>query len=104
MSSRSGLARAIRIVNVVVCVAAIAYFVSFLEYPTLDIPWTSKAQELLTQALFIAPQLVFLLVLLILEATDGGSSRRHGLILSLIVLFCALGHFWSTRMSAAIQL
>ena len=91
-------ARLLRALNIVVCIAAIAYFLSFPGLVNAQVPWILVAWDLFVQVLLGVPQIFALLVILVLEARSTRSVKHHVIILINVIAFSVVGYWWSTTL------
>jgi hypothetical protein len=91
-------ARLLRALNIVVCIAALAYFLSFLALINAQVSWILVAWHLFVQVLIVVPQIFALLAFLVLEARSTQSTKHHVIILINVIAFSLVGYWWSTTL------
>jgi hypothetical protein len=95
--------RLIRAANILICIAAIGYFSSFLGFVNADVSWLQQAWFIFVGMVVVFPQIFPLLFILGLEARSTGTLRGHAGLLLAIIALSGLGYFWSTGVIESMQ-
>jgi hypothetical protein len=103
MGNQVRLAQIVRVLNITLCVMGIAYFGSSLRLANFPTSFLNVGWHLVTQALIVFPQILFLLAMFVVELRRTGGVGQRVISLVVIVALLVLGHFWSLGVIGAIE-
>jgi hypothetical protein len=95
--------RVIRFANIIICIGAIAYFLSFLGFINVPRSFFGRLWDFVGQTIFLIPQVVILVPILIKEIRNQGTLWRHLSLLLVILSLVAFGLFYTHTLLGAIQ-